>query len=1089
MDIFEKSMVDAAAFGRFLLDRFPVFAFVDLKGDINVAVFGESETRMDFFKMIASCCHMVDKKLTITLADPTAYDFMRKFLDENPMAKTTFFVQVLCLDGDNKVISHKLDQEAASEPLVYVNVVADGLDSLEKISVIDKMAYPDLSGSLFSYSWVIGADSGQNTRTGALLEKYLDQADFFKKGRQRSFVGELNLGKEQTIVRMGTKQRITHILVNVDMTKDEVGVFEKGLLEKAFRVHRFYAKEYNSRQDIQSMREDFSRAYAKASSVRSAISIPYKIASVIPYASKGNGKKKGKDEAQDLSKNGVPGVKGISREAVREFAQIVSGEKNQDNGREKLVYLEHKSWMAWLICNGWQRVSVEDVKDYAFVGENDFKDKKNKRHPCLVECRKEGMMYLDDPGSKIRWYKSYLEKIKDPLDKVSLELYLYAKERTQDLCAEGGEAGERLEKLTDSMHNYLGENAGQRADEAYEYIHNLENAFHKLAEEERNAINNFEKCANDFRRKFAEDFAKSQRLESAFKDVISIADIAKEAARKRSYKRSDLTLLLAIPYIINSNIAPCIYKLEIKEKPWENMYSTVLIEPQKTVILCDDSDSEVSKKEQRKYKDVLEGMGLGHISCVAMGIRTAMKKLSKKITENDIVDITDAEPSFVYKVKSMPEFSNCQFIVIRDGEVVNLTQEEGQGYLYPVQKSLTVGEMLRLSDVYYYTERDANTLASFANAYRDIWKLYFDVCEPREWKRLCAFFWYADQKNYKMITQTSAGTAKAQKAEPILLEEVKVSSKVLVRETNPIPLKALESSNVKNVLNDLKGAGWIESYHIPKNVRNIRIEIKTKCEPIMEAVNWMLDRAQQSWDNNLKYVERRIRGGKTAGCLYDDVDKLCLQEKEDIPQKDSFGMENEFGECAYQEIRGVIEKLAREDQKKCMLEEADTGHGITVTLKNTDVKRLMEREGNALEQYTYFTMRNQGFDDVKLSVSLAFAAPDEFQDPDTDITNEIDVIATKGMESYFVSCKQSWAQKEYLTEIRYFAEHLGVRGKAILVCSNKNERAFQTVRQRADIMGVYFITRTVIKEGKLGEAFQRILDGADVKEINHMCGL
>ena len=204
---------------------------------------------------------------------------------------------------------------------------------------------------------------------------------------------------------------------------------------------------------------------------------------------------------------------------------------------------------------------------------------------------------------------------------------------------------------------------------------------------------------------------------------------------------------------------------------------------------------------------------------------------------------------------------------------------------------------------------------------------------------------------------------------------------------------------------------------------------------------------------------------------------MHLDEKEDIPLKLSNGLENEFGGHSYDEIRRVINRILNANQGmtgKCILRKANTQQGIAVSLKSTAVKRLLEREGNALEQFTYFTMRSLAFDDVKLSVSLAFAAPDDFQDPDTDTTNEIDVIATKGMESYFVSCKQGWAKKEYLTEIKYFAEHLGVRGKAILICSHKGEEKFQAVRRRADIMGVYFITCSVIRQGKLGEALERI---------------
>ena len=53
MDIFEKGTVDVKAFGRFLLDKFPIFEYVDLGEDINLAIFGDSGMRMDFFKMAA----------------------------------------------------------------------------------------------------------------------------------------------------------------------------------------------------------------------------------------------------------------------------------------------------------------------------------------------------------------------------------------------------------------------------------------------------------------------------------------------------------------------------------------------------------------------------------------------------------------------------------------------------------------------------------------------------------------------------------------------------------------------------------------------------------------------------------------------------------------------------------------------------------------------------------------------------------------------------------------------------------------------------------------------------------------------------
>ena len=121
-------------------------------------------------------------------------------------------------------------------------------------------------------------------------------------------------------------------------------------------------------------------------------------------------------------------------------------------------------------------------------------------------------------------------------------------------------------------------------------------------------------------------------------------------------------------------------------------------------------------------------------------------------------------------------------------------------------------------------------------------------------------------------------------------------------------------------------------------------------------------------------------------------------------------------------------------------------------------KECLTKEGNALEALTYHTIRNMNiFDDVKLSTRILW---DRQNVNGRDTVNEIDVICTKGMRSFFISCKQCIKlDKLQFNEVLYEAERFGIEGIPILVSTAKRSN-FPSEYVRAERMGIHIITLT-----------------------------
>ena len=94
------------------------------------------------------------------------------------------------------------------------------------------------------------------------------------------------------------------------------------------------------------------------------------------------------------------------------------------------------------------------------------------------------------------------------------------------------------------------------------------------------------------------------------------------------------------------------------------------------------------------------------------------------------------------------------------------------------------------------------------------------------------------------------------------------------------------------------------------------------------------------------------------------------------------------------------------------------------------------------------------------------------------VNDEIDIIAARNLKTYVISTKMMAPETAHLLEIKYFADHFGIDGQAVLITSNPDQT--NRCAERSRMMGVEYIDRTMIEEGRLEERIREIVQQDDM---------
>lgn len=194
-------------------------------------------------------------------------------------------------------------------------------------------------------------------------------------------------------------------------------------------------------------------------------------------------------------------------------------------------------------------------------------------------------------------------------------------------------------------------------------------------------------------------------------------------------------------------------------------------------------------------------------------------------------------------------------------------------------------------------------------------------------------------------------------------------------------------------------------------------------------------RFRRKWANIISYIQRVSLS--EAG----QIPPLSITGKYTV--KGEFGSRRSANEAAlkaFEEI-GFIENL-----------KIDPGKMVSFKFRDANVRAWLRDVGSVLELYVYKACVDAGiFGDV---ISSAVVRWDDVVGHGS-VTNEIDVMATRGVTPLFISCKACEVKTEALNELAILRDRFGGEGaKAAIVTT---ERCNAAARHRASELGITVI--------------------------------
>lgn len=423
-------------------------------------------------------------------------------------------------------------------------------------------------------------------------------------------------------------------------------------------------------------------------------------------------------------------------------------------------------------------------------------------------------------------------------------------------------------------------------------------------------------------------------------------------------------------------------------------------------------------------------------------------------------------------------------VCYRHGKLEELSGT-GEIYYYNQKKSLTVESTFSLFWANVFSFKKENFMMDLGRNYQDLWNAYAAV-KPFEWKIFIDLLVEWEKKNYWKIPKQPGQQAAQRKT------------------VQTAHIRAMKDCGMDKVLDSMKRHGLIEQYKIPVEMGNI--SITTANPEIVKLMDVMLQKITAEPYQHKFLLKKQGREPMSGEVLEEDT--YYIKDETNLVSF-PFRMESvvnwkgvEYDKA--EAVEKVLLSLYREGKKgknetiiaklpdcEMITAENDGTRKLSFCFFSQAVKECLLKEGNVLEQYVYHTIRqNTTLSDVKINVEFAWNAWNGEDDTDRNsITNEIDLVCCKGLKTYFISCKQSRPAKEFLNEIKYYADYFGIDAKAIIICSNMDRsyvRQMEHIIKRSDQMGVYFIDRSLIgstkqevSAGKLAKVIQNIVDGKE----------
>lgn len=212
-------------------------------------------------------------------------------------------------------------------------------------------------------------------------------------------------------------------------------------------------------------------------------------------------------------------------------------------------------------------------------------------------------------------------------------------------------------------------------------------------------------------------------------------------------------------------------------------------------------------------------------------------------------------------------------------------------------------------------------------------------------------------------------------------------------------------------------------------------------------------RFRRDWPDIISYIQ------KVSPAEYGQTPPLSIQGKYTV--KGEHGSRNSANQAALEEFAriGFIQDL-----------KVVSGESVSFRFRDTNTRSWLRDVGSVLELYAYKACIDAGiFNDV---ISSAVVRWDDILGH-ASVSNEIDVMAARGVVPLFLSCKTSDIKTEALNELAILRDRFGGKGaKAAIVTTEPCNAA---ARHRAAQLEIAVIDLEELKGGQLVQRLKVIM--------------
>lgn len=957
------------------LHAHPLWQYVR-DGQLKILMVGRSPMRKAFLDAIIPCAQMLDVQMHIRIVAEDAAVFCDRYLKKAPLlAQAVQITHIPERPRRSYVLNEQVtgrDRQGEVAPLAYLT--------------FEQAAFPQ-NRDMEDAGCILMLDSFTEQMRQTLVSLTADR-------REPLLIGLKDLvPRPEDLQVLGGSVVVDSFSVGRrdDLTKSK-------MYRDALGVHTYYAKEEKQRASRQEILNTFENTYYRDSSIRAALSIPYKLAAY-----------------------GLGACKDASRRFREEILQ------NEDKVR-RLIWLEHRSWQAFLMVRGWS-LDTENLEKDLVQNQYDHK-KTGVWHACLFGSDDTEYAPLSTWSTK-DWLRKKTKGL-DPLDAMSVAVHRLLAAHVEQTV--GPEVKSILNKLNTRL--------------PLAHWQQLENVVSALQANVTNAPVAWERVQKDLVCYLQQMESSSQKdeIRTLMDRLEELAGIIKKRNKCQQYKELDRAILEAIPYLLEKDSIRCIYKLWAdRENPWNNLASSFFIEPKQVYLLTTEGQT-VTGKQQEEFLNFLQDRRKIDTIVTLLPLEEL-----KSIRKGAVLDVTGVDTAqLLQATRQLAKIkASLPLIHYKDGRLRVLEGDCPLLHCYRCNQSLTVEEVMSITGAIVHSENETLPMQELTQA-EELWRAVQSIPQynsvsnflesfRKQWKVYPGKNFREDDGWYPRCTKVEADQS-GLLALLVKLEE----SRVIEPVQWDYPQVVAVNPYCQHSLNQM-----LVAYHNADKIdrKNMKLTFRSE-DP--EAV-CVLERLSLTFHEHLEVKNDKK---KQLVCFggFDTSRKLDL----DILTKALNILEsNQLIHKIKDKPLLQIHKLTQAAKEEGEPEEKTMAQ-IRFQYANIPVMDCLTKAGNALEALAYHTIRQMDvFDDVKLGVSILWK---EDIAPGTPTQNEIDLVCTKGTKSFFISCKKRpELQTGQITEIRYETDRFGVNGTPILL-TVAPEQGNKTAYVRAMRMGVEIIT-------------------------------